>query len=309
MKETVEKVINLFKEKPYTIKMGAKRIAKWQHCSIDNVIKARKIVRNKEHICTKEVKILLLDIETAPMKAYVWSRWRQNIYLEQTISEWFMLCWSAKWLDESEVFGNRLNGKEVKEENDKRIVSELWNYLDEADIVIAHNGKRFDIPKINTRFIVNDLPPTSPYKQIDTKEVAAKQFGFSSNKLDALLTYFGEENKLDTDFELWAKCMDGDEEALEYMFVYNKKDVTQLEKVYLKLRPYIKGHPNLGVYSMLEEHQCGHCGSTDLVPNGYTYTNTSKYNTYRCLNCGAISRERTTQNTKEKRKNLLNTIN
>lgn len=312
MNETTQRLLNLFKTKPYSIEMGAGRISKWQHCSIEEVKQARIIYYNslkQETPKSRTVNILVLDIETSPLKAYVWSRWRQNIYLDQTISEWFMLCWSAKWLGEEEVFGERLNAVEVAAENDKRIVTSLWKLLDEADIVIAHNSKRFDIPKMNSRFLLNELPPPSPYKQIDTKEVSAKQFGFSSNKLDALLIYFGEERKFDTDFEIWVKCMNGDEEALEYMLTYNKKDVTQLEKVYLKLRPYIKGHPNLGVYSMIEDNQCGHCGSTSLIANGTTYTNISQYSTYRCTSCGAISRTRTTTNTINKRKKLLTTIN
>lgn len=76
--------------------------------------------------------------------------------------------------------------------------------------MIAHNGKKFDIPKINTRFIINGLNPPSPYKQIDTLEVARKQFGFSSNSLDALATFFGFDNKDPHDFILWKSCLNGD---------------------------------------------------------------------------------------------------
>ena len=310
MNNNVQKILSLFKEKPYALRMGASVIAKWQKSSIKEVKQAKQLHYQSLNKTFKQniAKILIVDIETSPLKAYVWRRWKQNIYLDQTISEWFMLCWSAKWLYSNEVLGDVLTSDEVLKENDSRITTSLWKLLDEADIVIAHNGKRFDIPKMNSRFLLNELPPPSPYKQIDTKEVAAKQFGFSSNKLDALLIYFGEERKLDTDFELWVKCMNGDKEALDYMLTYNKKDVTQLEKVYLKLRPYIKGHPNLGVYTVTEQNQCGHCGSTNLTPNGKMHNNVSQYNTYRCDECGAISRERTTSNTIKKRKNLLTTI-
>ena len=93
------------------------------------------------------------------------------------------------------------------------------------------------------------------------------------------------------------------------MLTYNKKDVTQLELVYLKLRPYIKGHPNLGIYYDIEKEQCGHCASTELIFTGYTYSNVSKFSIYRCTKCGSISRKRTTENTINKRKNLLTTIN
>ena len=309
MNEQIQKILNLFKVKPYSLRMGAKRIASWQGVETENVKRARIMYYNNlKQPITQGPKILIVDIETAPLRAYVWSRWRQNIYLDQTISEWFMLCWSAKWLNDPTIYGERLSAEDVKNESDASIIEGLWKLLDQADIVIAHNGKRFDIPKMNSRFIMNGFPPPSPYKQIDTKEVSAKQFGFSSNKLDALLTYFGYEKKMDTDFELWVKCMNGDEEALEYMLTYNKKDVTQLELVYLKLRPYIKGHPNLAVYYDIEAAQCGHCGSEDLVFNGFAFTNVSKFETFRCLSCGAISRKRTTEHNLKKRKNMLTTI-
>lgn len=109
--------------------------------------------------------------------------------------------------------------------------------MDECDIVIAHNGKRFDIPKMNARFIIHDMYPPSFYKQIDTREIAARQFGFSSNKLDALAGYFNIEHKDDTDFELWKRCVEGHAPSLKYMEKYNRKDIVILEKIYLRLRP------------------------------------------------------------------------
>ena len=251
---------------------------------------------------------MIFDIETAPLRAYVWSRWKQNIYLEQTISEWFMICWSAKWLGSEEVFSECLTPDEIKEEKDSRIVKQLWSLIDQADIVIAHNGKRFDVPKINSRFIMAGLPPTSTYIQIDTKEVAAKQFGFSSNKLDALAEYFNIEHKDDTDFELWANCMKGDQKALDYMESYNRKDVTILEKVYLKLRPWIKNHPNIGLYQEENVMVCPTCGSKDLEEDGsFYYTSANKYKIMRC-SCGAISRMRNTSYPKDKKKNLTASI-
>ena len=230
----IEKVLSLFRKKSYLVIMGAKKVSNIYNVSIEDVIEARKIYhREKKKI--KKANILIFDIETAPLRAYVWSRWKQNIYLEQTISEWFMICWSAKWLDSEEVFSECLTPDEIKEEKDNRIVKQLWSLIDQADIVIAHNGKRFDVPKINSRFIMAGLPPTSTYIQIDTREIAAKQFGFSSNKLDALAGYFNIEHKDGTNFELWADCMKGNQEALDYMESYNRKDVVILEKVYLKL--------------------------------------------------------------------------
>lgn len=219
-----------------------------------------------------------------------------------------MLTWAAKWLGSEEIMSDAVTPQEVLKEDDYRITKSIWKLLNQAEIVIAHNGKNFDIPKLNSRFILNGLPPTNPYRQIDTKEVAAKQFGFSSNKLDALAGYFGIEHKDDTDFKLWVRCLEGDKESLQYMEKYNKKDVAILEKVYLRLRPWIKGHPNVAVYIESENMVCPYCGSQHLQADAdYVYTQVNKYLAYRCADCGGISRKRTTDYPKDKRKNLITT--
>lgn len=285
MSKTIEEI---FEEKPYLYSMGANTIAKRYNLDVE-VVKTFKRKRVLSSTIPKKTKILILDIETAPLKAYVWKRWKENISLDQTISEWFMIAWSAKWLEEDATYSSVLTSKEILHEDDSRIVKNLWILLDEADIIIAHNGKNFDIPKINSRFILCGCVPPSPYKQIDTLEVVKKQFGFSSNKLDALAIYFGFSTKLETGFELWKKCMEGDKDSLLYMEKYNRYDVQLLEKVYLKLRPWIPSHPNINLYND-STIACTSCGSHNIIKGKYYYTNRNKYQTYRCLDCGAISR-------------------
>ncbi len=264
--------------------------------------KSERIELDAIKINKKLPKILVFDIETAPMRAYVWSRWKQNIHLAQTISEWFMLTWSAKWLYDLEVKSDKLTSAEALNEDDSRITKSLWELINEADVVITHNGDSFDIPKINTRFIINGLQPPNPFRSIDTKLIAAKQFGFSSNKLDALAGYFGFEVKLDTDFKLWDSCLRGDSVALAYMEKYNIHDTELLEEVYLKLRPWIKNHVNLSLYNDDNEMQCPHCVGINMTENGFYYTNNAKYITYRCDDCGAVIRGKKTQIDKNKQK-------
>lgn len=309
---TCDEFIQLMIEKPYTIKMGAENLAKRYDISPDDINKARiaakqqlGIGRYKNFIpgnfTKKFPKILIYDTETAPMRAFVWRRWKENISLDQTISEWFMLAWSAKWLYSGEVMGDRLTGQEALQEDDSRIMKSLWELIDEADIVIAHNAKKADIPWMNTRFILNGLNPPKPYYVIDTLDVAKKQFGFSSNKLDALAGYFNIEHKMDTDFNLWKRCLDGDDQALQYMSDYNKKDTAILEEVYLRIRPWIKSHPNVGNYFESVEPICSYCGSDDLeeIPGQYYYTSVSKYKLYRCRHCGGVVRGRANLNVRE----------
>lgn len=161
-----------------------------------------------------------------------------------------------------------------------------------AEGFAMHNCKKFDLLKINARMLIHRLPPIKPYQNIDTLEIAKRQFGFTSNKLDYLAKVLGVDAKLDTDFQLWADCVDGKQEALDYMLKYNNWDVECLEAVYLRLRPWIRNHPNLSLYYESDEIRCPNCGSTHLNKEGFYYTTVNKYQVYRC-ECGAISRVRT----------------
>ena len=289
---TVEQLVELFREKPYLPIMGAGKLSKRLHCSKSDIYEARRIFRQGKP--RKMPKVLIFDTETAPMSAYVWGLWKENIAWDHVQTQWFFLCWSAKWLYSTECESDCLTPEEAIAQDDSRITRHLWELVNEADIVVAHNGRRADIPWMNTRFIMNGLTPPSPYKVVDTLEVAKRTFGFSSNKLDALAGYFGFPHKLKTTFELWESCYKGDAEALQKMLEYNVMDTCILEDVYLKLRPWIASHPNMNNLSDSEEMTCCKCNSLDLVeiPGKYYYTTTQKYKVYRCKECGAITRSR-----------------
>lgn len=286
----VENLAEILREKPYLMTKSKAEIAKRLNVSPDLVNLAKLRARGKR----KTPKILLFDLETAPLKAFVFGLWKQNIAWDHVTTQWFILAWSAKWLYSEEVLSDHLTPREAIEEDDKRILTRLRDLIDEADIVVAHNGNKADIPWMNTRFIINGLTPPSPYFSVDTCEVARKNFAFSSNKLDALAEYFGIPHKMDTDFDLWKRCTEGDEEALKYMSEYNVKDTQILEEVYLKLRPWIKGHPNCGNFIDSELPVCSICGSKNLTPlvGQYYYTSVGKYELFRCKECGAVSRGR-----------------
>jgi DNA polymerase elongation subunit (family B) len=300
----ISKVLELMRSKPYLIDMGAKKVARQLKTSPEIIREAKGILHKDKlfrdvpanktdpHVLPK---ILLLDIETAPLKAYVWDCWRQNIYLDQLIAPWFMITWAAKWLLEKDTLSQRLSSREILQEDDKRIVETLWHLINQADIVIAHNGEKFDIPRIRTRFLIHGLPPTTYYQQVDTWKTASREFAFPSNKLEALARTIGIEGKLDTEFKLWAQCLEGNEESLKYMEEYNRHDITILEEVYLWMRPYIKSHPNYNLFIDSLDPVCPHCGGKELIFAGYYYfTQTGKYRNYRCGSCGALSRERKT---------------
>ncbi len=253
-------------------------------------------------------KVVTLDIETAPIKACVWSLWKQNVGLNQISSEWFLLSFCAKWMHKNSVIYDDMRGK-VHTEDDRHLLQKLWHILNEADIVVTQNGVAFDHKKINARFLLNGFPPPSPYKMVDTKLMAKQKFAFTSNRLewmaDKLSPVKKEKHKKFPGFELWVECLKDNPEAWDEMKEYNIPDVTSTEQVYLKMRAWIDGHPNVNVYDGRVDLRCHRCGSDDLARRGFYYTDSGKYQRYRCNGCGGWSRSRYTENTPEKRKALL----
>mgnify|MGYP001251458862 FL=1 len=238
-----------------------------------------------------DAKVLVFDIETAPMEAYVWNLYPKFISTNQLKQSWTVLTWSAKWLDSPTMMNASVDPSAPRDDFD--VVEELWQLFDEADIVVAHNGDKFDVKRMNTRFLLLGLPEPSPYRSIDTLKIAKRKFSFASNRLDYISKVTGGEGKLSHEgFGMWEKCLQGDAEALQNMQDYNDVDVLELERVYKILRSWDHHHPNLGAFSK-EEIVCPVCSSGDVTPTGKFYmTQTQQYPTFRCGGCGKISRSR-----------------
>ena len=179
------------------------------------------------------MKILFFDIETAPCKAYIWSLWQEVTSADFIEQDWYILCWSAKWLGEKKILHDFLPNHALYKKdptNDKEILETLWKLLDEADIVVAHNGEKFDKRKVNTRFIINGMKPPSPYRMIDTRIAAKRYFAFTSNRLNDLGKFLHLGKKVDTGgFSLWKQCLAGDLNAWKRMVKYCDGDITLLE--------------------------------------------------------------------------------
>jgi len=229
------------------------------------------------------MKILIYDIESSPLIGYTWGLWQQNVTLLK--EDWKLLTVAYKWHGDKKVTGiSRLDYK-----SEKAMVKAVWKLFEEADIVVAHNGNSFDQKKMNAKFIEHDIQPPAPYHQIDTKLVMKKVARFTSNSLDNVCQHLGMGRKVKHEgIDLWDACMDGNKAAYKKMMKYNKQDVVLLEKLYLKLRPWISNHPNV----CPEKRACPKCGSTRLKSHGIQRNKTSAYRRLRCQKCTGFSRER-----------------
>lgn len=245
-------------------------------------------------------KILLFDLETLPHVGYTWGKWDQNVI--KFVQETCIATYAAKWLGDGGVFGKKLNdypGYKPNSYDDKKLVKDLWDLLDEADIVIAHNGADFDVKVCRARFLFHGMPPPSPFKVIDTKNIAKKVGRFSSNSLNDLANYLGFGSKIKTDFDLWLGCIAGDADSWNRMLRYNKQDVILLEKLYRRLMAWAGSHPNMTLY---RDADCPKCGSKHVICRGVATLVTGQYQRYQCQDCGGWSRS-------TKRINKTNKVN
>jgi hypothetical protein len=255
---------------------------------------------------TNKPLVVLLDIETAPLLGYCWGMWENNLGLNMIKTDWYILSWSAKILGEPTVYyKDQRDAKNI--EDDKELLKDIWKLLDRADVVITQNGIRFDIKKLNARFILNGMQPPSSFKNIDTLKIAKAKFAFTSNKLeymtDKLCTKYKKlSHKKFPGFELWKECLAGNIEAWKEMEKYNKHDVLSLEELYEKLIPW-DSSVNFNLYNDSEENECK-CGSSEFIKKGYAYTAVSKFQKYKCKECGAETRGRKDLFSKEKKASL-----
>ncbi len=255
-------------------------------------------------------KILILDIETFPILGYFWGLFDQNIALNQIVDDWSIASIAAKWLGEKEVMYKDVR-KAKNLRDDRILLTFIWKLLDEADIVVGQNSKKFDIKKINARFKIHGFQPPSSYKQIDTLVMAKKNFAFTSNKLEYTSDKINKKYKKLTHkkfpgMALWTECLKDNIQAWKEMEVYNKFDVLSTEEYYNALIPW-DNSINFNLYTDTEETICT-CGSTSFSKNGFAYNATGKFPRYKCKSCGSEVKGRINELSKDKRASLKSKV-
>lgn len=257
----------------------------------------RFLIKQHDNIKPKKDKlnILFWDIETSIKRSW---HFNQDGYLGSELidKDFFILTHAWQWNDE-DIESTYIDGEDAKEENDFNVVLKAWHLLDNADIVVGHNLDKFDIKKVNARFLKWGLPAPSPYKTIDTYKLAKRKFGLTFKSLKYLCEFLNlPVQKLSHDgVKLWIKATLGDEESIQKMVTYNRGDIPTLKMVYEKLQSWGNGSTNIGLMKkQIEEIDtllCPNCGSDDILPlNKYSFTSANKFQAYRCNSCNGVSR-------------------
>lgn len=236
-------------------------------------------------------KKLYLDIENSPSLGYFFDLYKEGNIVE-IIKEWYLLCIGYQWEGEKTkcISLPDFKGYKPASGDDYKLAKAAWDLLNEADIVVAHNGDAFDIPKLYARFTFHKLPPPKPFKTIDTLKIARSKFEFTSNRLDALARYFGYGGKeVHTGKHMWLGCMNGNMTDWKNMKKYNIRDVDLLKKVEQHLLPYATNIPNIAIL-MDVPNGCPACGSPNLMRMGHAYNQTGRVQQYQCRVCKKWSR-------------------
>lgn len=228
------------------------------------------------------MKTLLLDIETAPNKAYVWGLWDQNIAINQVEESGYVMCWAAQWLGQAKVYF----AADWQHKAASKMLRPVHELLGEADAVVHYNGLKFDIPTLQKEMLKHGLQPPAPFKQVDLMLAVKRAFRFESNKLDYVAQALGLGAKVrHPGFEMWIACMKGDPAACRLMERYNRGDVALLEKLYKRLLPWLDRHPNMSALAAGRD-VCPKCGSANTQARGTVVAITRRYRRWQCQSCG-----------------------
>jgi hypothetical protein len=236
----------------------------------------------------KSPKVLFYDLETSLQLVAVFQLKNQDwIQPDSLITERYIISGAWKWQGEERVHSVSVldfpKSFAKDHTNDKYVVETLHGILSQADVIVAHNGDQFDLKYLETRILYHGLSPLPPITSIDTYKVAKSRFLFNANRLDYLGNFLKVGRKKETTSGLWMRVLKGDKAAIKEMVTYNEQDVLLLERVFLKLRPYIANHINR---ELLGGSGCPRCGSLKIQSRGVHRAISRVYRKFQCQGCG-----------------------
>ena len=226
------------------------------------------------------MKRLIYDIETSPNIGMFWKPgYDIHITYQDIIKERAIICISYKW-----------EGKKVqhlvwnKKQDDKKLIKDFAKLLIEADESVAHNGDRFDIRWIRGRALKHGISLPPDLMTIDTVKLSRSLFYLNSHRLDYLAKYLGVGGKISTGgFQLWKDVLlNKSDKALKRMVKYCDNDVIILEKVYKKMKPYIKSKTAITDNRL----KCAECAGAMYIVKNRILASGAKQTQLQCQKCG-----------------------
>lgn len=235
-------------------------------------------------------RVILFDFETLPDLQEGLKVWPSlSDYPGQTLRAQInsIICFGWKDLGSKKVHCVNawdFKGWKKNVNDDKEICKAAYDVLKDADVVITHNGKRFDWRLLQTRLLIHSLPVLPNIIHIDTCSESKKSLFAFNNRLNTLAKCFSIRKKVEHEgWELWVKVHARVESAMKKMTTYCKGDVLTLEELFTVMRPLIKGMPNQNQFT--EDACCPKCGSEKLHARGFAATKDKILRRMQCMDC------------------------
>ena len=242
-----------------------------------------------------KVKILYYDLETTPIRAWIWRPGKQVVRHGQIDynCKWtytHIICITYCWND----------GKPAKafdwgyhKQDSAQMIEKFDKLIKKADVVIGKNSNRFDNKHLNFHRLMAGAPPMPDWiKYTDDLEVQMrKYFNVPSQSLDYWSKLFGLGGKIKMEFADWINIVDkhpkNGKSSFKKMVDYGKKDIEDTRALWEKLEAHIE--PRYNAATKLGGRVCKHCGSDNIHKNGTRAAGKTIYQRYFCTDHGGYA--------------------
>lgn len=235
----------------------------------------------------KEPKILVYDIETTPVLAWVWRCGEQYVghnQLHEDFNLTKIICITYRWNYENKA---KALVFDLETLDDTEIIKDFDDILKQADVIIGKNNNKFDDKHINMRRFMNGLPPLPDWSRHsdDLEKQMRKHFNMQSYSLDYFAKVTGGEGKIKMCLDDWIQIvLHKNKSRLAKMVKYGKKDADDTMELIEKVRPYVTFKYNFAAHH--GDLRCTSCGSEDIIKNGTRLVGSLRKQRWACNNCG-----------------------
>lgn len=238
----------------------------------------------------KKPKILFFDVETKPVKAWIWRTGKQHLNHDQIVDgeKFDIICICYKWADENKIHSLDWG---LNVQNSIKMIEKFSKIAESADIVVAHNADQFDIKQINTQRLIHGQAPIDWPVSDDTLKAFRKFFYLPTNRLDYIAKLLFGEGKDPMGFQDWIQVVQyKNAKALKKMIKYCAKDVRLLANAYKRIAPFLTPKIHVGLLNGLDKASCPACGAGRSMSIGRRVSATRIYQRLRCRECGKAYR-------------------
>jgi hypothetical protein len=195
-----------------------------------------------------QANILYIDTEnsTSIYENYGRKVYGEYLAIDNLVSPWFMLGWSASYMGDDTVWSGFVSSKDAKARTEKNIVTKLHGLMSTAEIIAGHNVDGFDVKKCNTVFLRHGLPFIVGKKTIDTLKMARTKLSLEGNGLDYISRLLGFDGKDKITRDDWRVATAGDSKTIKRIETYCRGDVLHGKQVLETFLPLANKKYNFG---------------------------------------------------------------